>query len=218
MARANRVREDGRVGGISHLAHRCHNREFLRQRYRLIDPERLCWRLGTNDLEEVRRNLDTSLSERIARDQMKREPWWTESLAVGSAEFVERTKPLILSRRETEIAESGEGRWVLQEPATPYRQETGSKNAANLHFSQERRPVAGFGWASYHSRSLAHFIWNPRIIGRAKPTICRRSCAWNGTRTGGWKSLLGGASRQWLKVTASWRHEVESNWKRTDSP
>ena len=29
MARANRVRGGGREGGIFHIAHRCHNREFL---------------------------------------------------------------------------------------------------------------------------------------------------------------------------------------------
>ena len=29
MARANRVRGGGREGGIFHITHRCHNREFL---------------------------------------------------------------------------------------------------------------------------------------------------------------------------------------------
>ena len=102
----------------------------LRRRYRLIDLDRLCWRLGTSDIEDVRRNLEASLAERIGRDQMKREPWWTESLAVGSAGFVEKIKPLILSRRETEITQRGDNRWVLQEPATAYGQKTGSKSAA----------------------------------------------------------------------------------------
>ena len=91
-----------------------------RRRYRLIDLDRLCWRLGTSELEDVRRNLEASLAERIGRDQMKREPCWTESLAVGSAEFVERIKPLILSRLDTEIIEQGAERWVLQEAATAY--------------------------------------------------------------------------------------------------
>ena len=65
-------------------------------------------------------NLEASLAERIGRDQMKREPCWTESLAVGSAEFVERIKPLILSRLDTEIIEQSAERWVLQEAATAY--------------------------------------------------------------------------------------------------
>ena len=34
-----------------------------RQRYGLIDLERLCWRLGTASLEEVRSNLEVCLAE-----------------------------------------------------------------------------------------------------------------------------------------------------------
>ncbi|MCL5097334.1 MAG: transposase [Candidatus Omnitrophica bacterium] len=103
----------------------------LRRRYRLIDLDRLCWRLGAGNLEEVRRNLEASLAERIARDRMEREPRWTESLAVGSAGFVEKIKPLILSRQQTEVVEAGKDFWVLKEqPAIPYSQKTGAKSDA----------------------------------------------------------------------------------------
>ena len=65
------------------------------------------------------------------RDQMKREPCWTESLAVGSAGFVEKIKPQILSRRDMAISEQGEERWVLQEAVGPgYGQKRGSKSPA----------------------------------------------------------------------------------------
>jgi putative transposase len=100
-----------------------------RQRYRLLDLERLCWRVQTDSLPEVRKNLDSALGELIARDQIKREPWWTEGLAVWSADFLETIKPLILSRRETELVQTDQQFWVLQEPATPYGAKTGSKNA-----------------------------------------------------------------------------------------
>jgi putative transposase len=56
-----------------------------RRRYRLLDLERLCWRLPTGDLPELSKHLEAALAEAIARDQVKREPLWTESLAVGSA-------------------------------------------------------------------------------------------------------------------------------------
>ena len=46
---------------------------------------------------------------------MKRELGWTESLAVGSLGFVEKVKPLVLSRRETEIVPTDDNVWVLQE-------------------------------------------------------------------------------------------------------
>jgi putative transposase len=101
-----------------------------RQRYRLLDLERLCWRLGGARLEEVRKNLEAGLAERIARDPMKREPCWTESLAVGSALFVEKFKPADFSRRNTEIVETATEVWSLQESVIPYGLQTGPKRAA----------------------------------------------------------------------------------------
>jgi putative transposase len=99
-----------------------------RKRYRLLDLERLGWRLGTEDLEAVRRNLEASLAEALAREQVRREPCWTESLAVGSAGFVEAVKPLILSRQETEIVAAAEGVLVLREAVVPYGQEREPKS------------------------------------------------------------------------------------------
>jgi putative transposase len=72
-----------------------------RRRYRLVDWERLCWRLATGDLEEVRHNLEAALNDAIAQGEVKREAIWTESLAVGSVGFVQRIEPMVLTRRET---------------------------------------------------------------------------------------------------------------------
>ena len=90
----------------------------------------MCWRLGTNDLQEVRAHLEAALTEAIAQAKVKREPCWTESLAVGSAGFVQRIEPLLLSRRETEVIDMADGVSVLREPAFPYGQERGSKSEA----------------------------------------------------------------------------------------
>jgi putative transposase len=98
-----------------------------RKRYRVIDAERLCWRLGADNVEDVRKHLMASLAERIARDDVKRQPCWTESLAVGSQGFVERVKPLILFRRRTEIVPTADDSWVLQEAETPYGQKSDVK-------------------------------------------------------------------------------------------
>ena len=100
-----------------------------RKRNRLVDVERLCWRLGTDDLGAVRKNLEASLAEALAREQVRREPGWTESLVVGSAGFVSRMQPLILCRQETEIVEAPGEVWVLREPEAPYGKETGPKRA-----------------------------------------------------------------------------------------
>jgi putative transposase len=96
-----------------------------RSRYRLLDLERLCWRLGAASLEALRKNLDASLAETIAQGRVKRESCWTEGLAVGSDAFVQKFQPLILSRRETEIEETDSKMWVLKEAPPPYGQETG---------------------------------------------------------------------------------------------
>ena len=81
-------------------------------------------------VEELRRNLAASLAERIARAELKRQACWTESLAVGSLEFVKQIRPLILSRRETDIVDHPDHIWVLQESTPAYGQEMGLKNVA----------------------------------------------------------------------------------------
>jgi hypothetical protein len=86
--------------------------------------------LRTNSIEEVRQNLTAGLAERIARDQVKRESCWTESLAVGSQRFVERLQPLIRSRRETEMVTVASNVWILREEVCPYGQKTDPKIAA----------------------------------------------------------------------------------------
>jgi REP-associated tyrosine transposase len=100
------------------------------RRNRLIDLDRLCWRLGTASLEEVRKNLDASLAERIGKGQLKREPCWTESLAVGSVSFLEKIEPQVLSRRKTEIVQTAGEVWALQETPIPYGRENGLQKRA----------------------------------------------------------------------------------------
>jgi len=92
-----------------------------RQRYRLLDLERLKMRLGFGDLADLRMNLETRISERVSRDRMQRNSIWTESLCIGSQSFVEKAKPLILSRQETEISHDTNGIWVLSESPILYR-------------------------------------------------------------------------------------------------
>src|ERR1041385_1385708 len=101
-----------------------------RQRYRLLDLDRLCWRLRANSVDEVQMNLDASLTERLSQDAVKREGHWTESLAVGSRRFVERIEPRIRSRLEMEVLPVVENIWELREGTSPYGQKTAPKNAA----------------------------------------------------------------------------------------
>lgn len=50
-----------------------------RQRYRLMDLERLCWRLRTENVPKLGKNLEAALRQRIAEGQLKREPCWTRA-------------------------------------------------------------------------------------------------------------------------------------------
>ena len=74
-------------------------------------------------------NPEASLAEALAREQVRREPCWTESLVVGGAGFVNRMQPLIRYRQETEIVEAPGEVWVLREPEAPYAKATGPKRA-----------------------------------------------------------------------------------------
>ena len=105
-----------------------------RKRYRLIDLERLGWRLGADNVEEVPKSLIASLAERIARNEVIREPCWTESLAVGSLGFVEKVKPLILFRRKTEMVSTADDVRAMDKvwrrrPACGFWRRPAAKNA-----------------------------------------------------------------------------------------
>jgi hypothetical protein len=94
----------------------------------VLDLDRLCWRLQADSLGDVRSNLQAALGEQIAQERFKREPCWTEGLAVGSAGFLEHIRPLILSRQETELVQHDQEIWVLEETAAPYRRSLRREN------------------------------------------------------------------------------------------
>jgi putative transposase len=103
-----------------------------RSRYRLLDLERLCRRLGIDRLEGVRDHLASTLEEAIAGDRLRRDPCWTETLAVGKPSFLQQIQPMILSRRETEIVEHTPGLWVLKESQIPYVSKPPPKTTAKV--------------------------------------------------------------------------------------
>jgi hypothetical protein len=61
----------------------------------------------------------------MARDRVKRESYWTESLAIGSHGFVERMARQVKWRRETETMKGSEDVWVLRESEVPYSPKRG---------------------------------------------------------------------------------------------
>jgi putative transposase len=61
-----------------------------RSRYRLVATERMLESLELPSMAAFQRLYCEGINEQIARQKLSREPVWTESLAIGNREFVER--------------------------------------------------------------------------------------------------------------------------------
>jgi putative transposase len=105
-----------------------------RRRYRLLDLNRLQWRLGCDSLEAARQQIESGLQERIIRGELKRTECWSHALAVGSRQFLENYQARIFSRAKTQIVEEPGGLCVLRETPPPYGSELTVKKAAKPLF------------------------------------------------------------------------------------
>ena len=104
----------------------------LRQRFRIIDFERVLEALGGVRADEFRQHYEERIMERIAKDEMKREPEWTEAIAVGSERFVREMAQVIRGRQDLVINGTGET-WTLKEAEIPYDAFPGSKTSCRDH-------------------------------------------------------------------------------------
>lgn len=85
-----------RAGVVDHPAEWRHGSAYelasSRQRYRVVDRERLLGRLEVPDWEAYQRWYGSSLTEILAPELFKtRQPFWSLSVAVGDAESLGRT-------------------------------------------------------------------------------------------------------------------------------
>ena len=63
-----------------------------RQRYSLIDYDRLIPLLQMSDIEELQESCRKMVEEDLAKSKQSRDSKWTESVAVGSKVFIEATQ------------------------------------------------------------------------------------------------------------------------------
>jgi len=77
-----------------------------RERYRLLDFDRLLESLGVSSLMEYRLLQEQGIEEAIQRRELKRAAAWTESLAVGNQQFVERVTGVYEARKKLSIPEA----------------------------------------------------------------------------------------------------------------
>jgi putative transposase len=117
-----------RAGVVTHPSQWrwCGYNEILhsRQRFRLIDRERLAEAIGLDDGDELPRVYNDRIDYLREHETSQRESCWTEAVAVGDESFVERLKDVLgnVRRRWQMIANEGQdGSVVLKEPQEPYR-------------------------------------------------------------------------------------------------
>mgnify|MGYP006280223853 FL=1 len=94
----------------------------LRERYRILDFERLVEKLEARDIREVREAYCGLIERRAEAEQFSREPEWTEPVAVGSEGFVREVAGR-LGRRRIEVApveEDEQSTWRAQEVSPRY--------------------------------------------------------------------------------------------------
>jgi putative transposase len=114
-----------RAGAVKHPAEWdwCSYRELTgeRRRYRLVDREALLKLLGplADDFHEAYKQ---EIESAIASNRLLREPWWTESIAAGSKEFVQNIEQATRKRKKRiRCEESGDGCWYIREDPVPYQ-------------------------------------------------------------------------------------------------
>ena len=104
----------------------------LRARHRILNMEALLEALGIRDLGEFRDRYLEAIRRRIAEGRLCRESHWTESVAVGSREFVERVQSIHAHRMgfdAREVPGPGSQTWAIRESREPYTADSDPKSA-----------------------------------------------------------------------------------------
>jgi putative transposase len=91
-----------------------------RQRYRLLDRAEVLAQCGEGKLEAFRANYRASIQSAVEQRLLAREPWWTESIAVGGESFVRAMARATTNRRELTLEEATPAQWTLRESAVSY--------------------------------------------------------------------------------------------------
>jgi REP element-mobilizing transposase RayT len=91
-----------------------------RQRYSLIDYQRLIPLLQMKDMGELQESCRKRVGEDLAARNQSRESKWTESIAVGSREFIESTIKKLGIKAKGRKMSGGEKSYELRESSIPY--------------------------------------------------------------------------------------------------
>jgi putative transposase len=101
----------------------CGYREIIgeKTRYRLLDLELLMQVLGKPDFETLAKEYQMQIQLTITGKRLVREKRWTESIAVGSAAYVQKIALAIRRERiRPRLEEAADGSWSILEPSSEY--------------------------------------------------------------------------------------------------
>jgi len=91
-----------------------------RKRYRLIDSAELLLQTGGRSMEAFAANYAEVIRSRVARAELARDAKWTESIAVGSKEFIRRVEENTHWRVSLDVQEEAGGTWMVREARAAY--------------------------------------------------------------------------------------------------
>jgi putative transposase len=91
-----------------------------RTRRLILDREKLLELTEADTMADLRRNHEVMIAEALESGALERQPEWTESISVGSREFVTAIAEQTANRRKFEFAETRSGAWTVRDPEAPY--------------------------------------------------------------------------------------------------
>jgi len=99
-----------------------------RQRYSLIDYRVLVNLLNIKSIGELREFYSGCVEEALRKGDGRRDPRWTESIAVGSETFVEDTKERLGVKAMGRQVIGGDGNYELRDSGSSYEPDFGHEN------------------------------------------------------------------------------------------
>jgi REP element-mobilizing transposase RayT len=99
-------------------------------RYSLVDQEGLADLFDIKSMDDLKRTYRGWVEEALEKQDRRRQPRWTESIAVGSEDFMRNTKEKLGIRAVGREVIGSNGSYVLQEPETSYEANFSTENVS----------------------------------------------------------------------------------------
>ena len=92
-----------------------------KQRYRLIDKQKLLELLNLNEKDQLRKMYSEWIESSLVSNELKRESQWTEGIAVGSKDHVESIKVKLGAKTNYRKIIEEDGTFILKDEGNSYK-------------------------------------------------------------------------------------------------